>query len=150
MFAVRHTTTALVWGAAGWQKPNFNTIDFDTTGSWDKIKYFYRPNVAGYYQFTGSYVIVVAGVLSATLLSTSIWKNGGNIGQHNQTHDNAGGNINAGQSCTTITTMNGTTDYVEAYVYSHKTYTDTGPYPAHDWFCGQFLGPYIPSIDNVS
>lgn len=93
--------------------------NFDTANCFDNTtNYRFTPNVAGYYQFNA---IVTIGGASSGIVTTQIWKNGTNIssswmpmnGQYN------------GTTVSTLLYMNGSTDYVELYVYQNGGATQT-------------------------
>ena len=97
-----------------WTKVQFNNEDFDTNNNFDSTtNYRFTPTVAGYYQISFYW----ANGSGSTYNYASIYKNGSafktNIG-------NGSGGVGAGISV--LVYFNGSTDYVEAYVFS-----DFGP-----------------------
>ena len=97
-------------------KVAFDTVDFDTTNAFDAVNHRFKPNVAGYYEVNCG-CGMVAG--SATVY-VSIHKNG--VEYRRST---TGANANARLS--TLIHLNGTTDYVEGFVYCTANFsTDTG------------------------
>lgn len=97
--------------ASAYGKVALTTVGFDTTGDFDATtNYRYTPSVAGYYSFTGQ----VAGSAAARLFA-NIYKNGTLA---------SGGSDNATayrSIVSDILYMNGTTDYVELWVYTSAT-----------------------------
>jgi len=105
-----------------WTKLIFNTEDFDTANCFDSTtNYRYTPNVAGYYQINLICTVGQNGS-STTGYSSAIYRNGSIyvITQTGQVQNGAYGN----QSFSIILYLNGTSDYIEAYVNP----TNTGYY----------------------
>jgi hypothetical protein len=105
-------------------KLQFNTERFDTNNNYDPTtNYRFTPTVAGYY-----HIIVTCSLSetnSAYRIVSSIWKNGS---QYNTgTTAAASGNTFPASSATTLLYMNGSTDYVEGYVYLDSAATSTIP-----------------------
>jgi hypothetical protein len=97
---------------ATFTKLQVNTEFFDTNGNFDVSNYRFTPTVAGYYQFTGAwYANTSAGQVIAT-----IYKNG-------TAYQGASLQFSAGglQPCVnSLVYLNGSTDYVELYVYQSQ------------------------------
>jgi hypothetical protein len=89
-------------------KVQFQTEEFDTANCFDSTtNYRFTPTVAGYYQFTFAY-----GVNSvACQIIPAIYKNGSRVKRGNDVLTAYTGLASALIYC------NGTTDYIEAYVY---------------------------------
>jgi hypothetical protein len=111
-FSVYVGTTQTI--SSGNTKVAYDTKVFDTASCFNTSTYRFTPNVAGYYQFNVSMV-------SSTTFSIGegqIWKNGGS-GASSQIQ---GFEMSSGAASTCaaagIFYMNGSTDYVEAYIYS--------------------------------
>ncbi len=89
------------------------TEEFDTASCYDNTtNYRFTPNVAGYYQINGSWT---AGATAANL-NLRLYKNGA--------VEKLGQNIQASAATVTVSALiyfNGTTDYVELYVFSSAT-----------------------------
>jgi len=92
----------------------FDTEVFDTNSNFNTTNYRFTPTVAGYYQFNTS--IVSPGNLP--LGAAQVWKNGGSPASCQIQGYQNGASTNA-YSCSTagIFYMNGSTDYVEVYLY---------------------------------
>jgi len=96
---------------AGYSSPNFDTAScFNvTTGR-------FTPNVAGYYQFSWSCDFGNNGIGAATVIGSSVYKNG-------TTQWNAG--MQTGGTCygsvgsSAIVYMNGSTDYASVYLFQN-------------------------------
>lgn len=87
--------------------------EFDTGGCYDTSTYRFTPSIAGYYHINGAYQS--AGVpTSAGETYVTIFKNGGRFKDARQ-QTPSGSSWNANVS--SIVYFNGTTDYVEMYVY---------------------------------
>lgn len=99
--------------AATFTKLTFNTKVFDTNSNFDATtNYRFTPTISGYYQFT----LNIQGAANATYILAVLYKNGvvysyGNVGP---------GIAGAGSAsiASALISMNGSTDYVEAYVYT--------------------------------
>lgn len=93
----------------------FNAENFDTASCFDSTtNYRFTPNVAGYYQINlmGSF-----GSLSSGIVSVSIIKNGiSSIA----TSWSATVNQYIGTSASTVVYLNGSTDYIEGYIYQNS------------------------------
>ena len=95
-------------------KVPFDTAEFDTTGAFDLANHRYQPKVAGAYQISHG-----AGVEAAWVLSyASLYKNG--IEYRRATTAQ-----NSNTRLSTVVHLNGTTDYVEGYIYSDQAGTLT-------------------------
>jgi len=102
--------------AGTWTKAEFSNEQFDTNSNYDNsTNYRFTPTVAGYYvinidaRFTG--------VSGTSNLMGSIYKNGTRTTivqqQHAQTDDSSATGVN-------LMYLNGSTDYVECYVYTNN------------------------------
>ncbi len=95
----------------------FTKVGFDTaeswggaTNGWDAVNKRFKPTVAGYYSFTG-YVYCSVGWPDQSLLIVRI---SGSDDKRLQDSGSKTYNLN----CTGMVYLNGTTDYLEIYVYS--------------------------------
>ena len=94
--------------AGTFTKAQFNTEEFDTNSNYDATtNYRFTPTVAGYYQIT----VCVQKTSSATDIQTLIYKNGSAF-KNGVTPTSTSSAI-----VTALVYMNGSTDYVEGYVY---------------------------------
>lgn len=95
--------------ANAWTKVNFDTKEFDTASCYNTSLYRFTPNVAGYYQFN---LTVYVNPLSTEGI-IAFYKNG-SIFRY-------GADMQATYtwilSASTLCYMNGTTDYMEPYMY---------------------------------
>jgi len=99
--------------AATWTKVQFSTEEFDTANCYDPTtNYRFTPNVAGYYLITST----VETNASANT-GVAIYKNGSAYRRSWASNPGAG----AGAVITSLIYMNGSTDYVESYVYQNNT-----------------------------
>ena len=96
-------------------KINFDTVEFDVTSAFDVVNNRYMPLVAGYYM-----VNCGCGLVAGTVETyTSIYKNGVEY-RRSTTGDSANARLS------TLVYLNGTTDYVEGFVFSKSNFsTDT-------------------------
>lgn len=96
--------------AATVTKATLNTEQFDTASCFDNTtNYRFTPNVAGYYQLNATYGQVLSGTSYA-----AIYKNGSLLFQ---------GGASGNPTVSGLVYMNGTTDYVELYLYSTNAVT---------------------------
>jgi hypothetical protein len=99
--------------SVAWTKVQMNGELFDTASCYDTTNYRFTPTVAGYYQFN----LTVYQGQALIEMQPAIYKNG------------AGGNgvygpdtaSTYGVTVSTIMYMNGTTDYVEPYIYLYSS-----------------------------
>ena len=93
-------------------KVTFNTTVFDTASAFNTSTSRFVPQVAGYYQL--NYTTYVTGNLSQ--IQINLYKNGSqSTGQSYMATTMSSGAI---VSASTIIYMNGSTDYVEVYLYA--------------------------------
>lgn len=95
-----------------WTKCDLNSELFDTNNNFASSRF--TPTVAGYYQING---IVNYNVLQNSLCSAAIYKNGA-IHQQGMTQSATATYI---VTVNTLVYLNGSTDYVELYVYLSTT-----------------------------
>jgi hypothetical protein len=90
-------------------KVQLQTEEFDTSNAFDNVtNYRFTPTVAGYYQVNGAIGVNTI----ATSIAIMIYKNGVRFKDGNNM--NANGNAS---SVAALVYLNGTTDYLELYVY---------------------------------
>jgi len=96
-------------------KVQINTEYFDIGNCFDTSNYRFTPNVAGYYQINGSLYFNI-GLTSDYSIAARIFKNGSEY----KTDFNQGGSPYGyyGAYTSSIIYCNGTTDYIELYVYT--------------------------------
>jgi hypothetical protein len=99
-----------------WTKVTVDTELFDTNNNYASSRF--TPTVAGYYQLNGA---VVFGSGTSGLRSVAIYKNGVSAAQ-GTTLDTSSFNL----LVSTLVYLNGTTDYVELYVFTVNTSTVGG------------------------
>jgi hypothetical protein len=105
-------TAAQSISAATYTKIQFSTEEFDTNNCYDPTtNYRFTPNVAGYYQIT-----VNASTNSTQNLAVSVYKNGT---RYREVFTSNPG-IGASSLITSLIFMNGTTDYVEGYIWQNS------------------------------
>jgi len=111
-----------------WTKVIFDTERFDTNSNYDNSTYRFTPTVAGYYQINFS--LDVGSSTSATQSLCSIYKNG----SYYSSGVNLSGSVTFyGNSISSLIYCNGSTDYIEAYIYigaSTASYTTQGNFDA--------------------
>jgi hypothetical protein len=113
-FSAYYSGASQIPSANVYTKLIFNTEDFDTNNNFDSTtNYRFTPTVAGYYQINLICSVGQNGSAQTTYRS-AIYKNGSiyaNI---------ASGQVPAGaygnQSMSIIVSLNGSTDYIEAYI----------------------------------
>ena len=109
--------------ASTWTKVTMNAEDFDTNTNYDPTtNYRFTPTVAGYYQIT-SVVYWENGTATQSGLSLAIYKNGSIYrGVRNLVQASGGGSA----TISLPMLFNGSTDYVEVYVWSGQAGTVFG------------------------
>ena len=118
-------------------KVPINTKTFDTNTCFDTTNYRFTPTVAGYYQVQGSVFISPPNNTSGFILS--IYKNGSEFQQvHRENFQNY---FNQTAKGGTIVYCNGSTDYIELYIWQNGGSTQTfgGSTGLSTWFSGCFL-----------
>ena len=96
----------------------YNSVDFDTNSGWNNTSYQYKPTVAGYYQFTWGVLINALTAGGTQEFFSAIYKNGTTYTWGiDLTPSTVHYSFTSG-SC--ILYLNGSTDYVEIYVYQNS------------------------------
>jgi len=112
-------------------KVQWNVEDFDIGSCYDHAtNYRFTPNVAGKYVITHCLTVNNSTGVDVDALFVEIWKNGSNaypsISRQGLNSVSTANNFNEISFCVTkIFDMNGTTDYVEAYVHAAGTNLQT-------------------------
>ena len=88
-------------------KLEFQTKEFDTANCYNNSTYRFTPNVAGYYQVN----ISAGGWASGSYAQLWVWKNGGQF----KAVSIISGAVQV--NGTALIYLNGTTDYIEGYIY---------------------------------
>jgi len=103
-------------------KVPYDTVTFDTDSCFNTTTNRFTPTKAGYYLVTASCALTFgAGGHPNTINHyIKVYKNGSTyaLGNHNRYSTSTSEWFYGTQSCTTLVYMNGSTDYLEAYVYS--------------------------------
>lgn len=98
--------------ASTFTKVQFNTEEFDTNSNYDNAtNYRFTPTVAGYYQVNSC---VACTATSGTLYAISLYKNGAGFKNGNDLR--AASTVN-NVVVSTLVYMNGSTDYLEVYIF---------------------------------
>lgn len=118
-----YNSVAIAINYATWTKIAMQTEEWDTANCFDSTtNYRFTPNVAGYYQLSGS-----LQVTNNIIMALSIYKNGNEYRRGLYSNP---ATIFCG-SISSMVYLNGTTDYVELYGYSAtagSVNTQTGTY----------------------
>ena len=105
------------FSSSTWTKAAFNVEDFDTNSDYDNAtNYRFQPTVAGYYQVNTNVRINYSGSASDYTI-VHIYKNGTFSGV-DSTIANVTGNW-GGRATSAVFHMNGSTDYLEVFVYAN-------------------------------
>jgi len=112
-----------------YSKVPFDSVNFDTVGSYDTSNYRWTPNVEGYYQFN-AYVQTAAAVAH----HGGFAKNG-SIVAYGTNHSNI---THYGDQNSCMLYMNGTTDYIEYFLLVGST-TNTAFSASTVWFDGALV-----------
>jgi hypothetical protein len=118
--------------SATYTKVTFDTEEFDTNSNF--LSSTFTPTVAGYYQVNGA-LDVGASATTLSRIQISIYKNGGS---YKTTAISYGGTVatEQGPSISTIVYCNGSTDYIEMWVYAVGTSPIVYPSSVTTWFSG--------------
>jgi len=93
---------------------------FDTNSCYDVSTYRFTPTVAGFYQINGACLITfLPGDINCSIV-LSIYKNGTQFSSATSWSTTSLGTWSAGVNMSDIVNMNGTTDYIEMYVYHNQ------------------------------
>lgn len=105
-------------------KAQLTVEDFDTAGAFDSTtNYRFTPQIAGYYQINATITVTSTGGLTRQILS--IYKNGSQLIRGVDLPFSAAANSVVFASCSDLIYFNGSTDYLELYVYLVGTGTLT-------------------------
>jgi hypothetical protein len=130
--AYANASTSLTSGVQ--TKLAFQAEIFDTANCFDSTtNYRFTPNVAGYYQISGTYVVLGGTTINAI----AVYKNGASYAS-TQVPQTA----NGGAPCVSVVVyMNGTTDYVELYALqlSGGTLSTFISGQVYQWFSGSMI-----------
>jgi hypothetical protein len=107
-------TSAQAISPSTYTKVAFDSVVFDTAGDWDATNKRFTPSVAGFYQVNTSININYTGQDNAQAIVV-IYKNGSEYAWDTAV---AGLGNRVSSSLSTVVEMNGTTDYVEVFVFS--------------------------------
>jgi hypothetical protein len=108
-----YQSSAQTISAATLTKVQLQTEEFDIANCFDSAtNYRFTPNVAGYYQINGTISTGSAGVNNVV----TIYKNGSEFKRGNQINYSGAAPTQAVVSA--LVYLNGSTDYVELYVYT--------------------------------
>ncbi len=111
-----------------------NVEEFDTANCYNTSTYRFTPNVAGYYQFNGQTENVSGGGARIIL---QFYKNGAEAKRGNDLGLPSGNWASAGgMVVNALIYCNGTTDYVEFYIYDTGGQTVAGGNSAVSYFQG--------------
>lgn len=137
-FRARCTTTQ-TFGASGYTKVQCNTEDFDTTSAYDNAtNYRFTPQVPGKYLFVGT--CSVTSMPDGKQIGVVFYKNGA-AERFNGLYNGATAALQVNGAA--IIELNGSTDYVELYVWNGDTASKTNETAAsyfNSMFSGAFLG----------
>lgn len=104
-----YQSSAQTLSANTWTKVQLQTEEFDTASCFDNAtNYRFTPNVAGYYQLTCN-----AFSTTANMVAVAVYKNGTGFKFGPQ----VGASNMIGMQMTALVYLNGSTDYVEFYLY---------------------------------
>ena len=119
-------------------KVSFDTEVFDTDSAYDhSTNYRFTPQTAGKYSVSHMLYLDGQGQGNLRIFSARIYKNGSVVGISGD--DKATGYQNNGVESLTITVeMNGSSDYLEAYVYQFTQDSSTSPAGGSDAYSALF------------
>ena len=108
-----HQTSGQTIARGVFTKINWHAEDFDVAGDFDLANDKFLPTVAGYYQINLN--VVMSGLPDQAQVITCIYKNGTCIASGRTSGTEATPHF--GGTAATIVYLNGSTDYIEGYVY---------------------------------
>jgi hypothetical protein len=119
---------------ATYTKVRFNVEEWDTNSNFDSTtNYRFTPTVAGYYQFSFGISTEPSGN-TATRILTAFFKNGS---EYKMGNDIVGANVTTnGPVGSTLIYLNGSTDYVEVYIYINAGTPVIRGTSSSTWFSG--------------
>ena len=97
---------------ATWTKVTLSTEEFDTNNNFDTSTYRFTPTVAGYYLISA--FSNINGSTNPSYTRGSLWKNGA---EYKSTFLYGSASTNGVITVTSVVYLNGSTDYIEFYVY---------------------------------
>jgi hypothetical protein len=127
--AYANAATSLTNGA--FTKISFQVEDYDTNNNFASSRF--TPTVAGYYQISAA--SNVSGGTTAEL-SIAVYKNGAG---HRQGSDFITAGAQYSQTISTLVYLNGSSDFVEIYVYIDAAAKSTGTGGNNVWFNGAMI-----------
>jgi hypothetical protein len=123
---------------ASFTKLQLQTKTFDTASCFDATtNYRFTPTVAGYYQLNGQ---VSIGGAALGYSQISIYKNGSEYARGSVSPNNT--SVGAQSTVSTVVYLNGSTDYVELYVYQNSGGSVTNQ---NNTFMNYFSGSMVRS-----
>lgn len=108
-----NATQSITGGAS--TKVRFDAETFDTNNNYDTSNYRFLPTVAGYYQINAT--VMMAN--TSGFMYAMIYKNGTNYSRGSMNNANASSYPTA--TANNVVYCNGTTDYIEIWVYFSNT-----------------------------
>jgi hypothetical protein len=108
-------------GQTTWTKIQFNTKNFDTNTNFSTVNYRFTPTVSGYYQLNGG--CTLTGSATTGGIQIALVVNGVTYYRGNRLPCVASQDIQAVVS--NVLYFNGSTDYVELYIYQFSAVTLT-------------------------
>jgi hypothetical protein len=127
--AYANVATSLTNGA--FTKISFQVEDYDTNNNFASSRF--TPTVAGYYQISAASNIVGGATVE---VSIAVYKNGS---IHKQGSDFITAGSQYAQSISTLVYCNGSTDYIEIYLYMATAGKTTGTGDSNVWFNGAMI-----------
>ena len=117
-----------------WTKITFNSEDFDTNNNFASSRF--TPTVAGYYQISAN--VRMTSMASGNNIGLQIYKNGSANSEIGNANEGAAGDASRGGS--SLIYFNGSTDYVEIYLYqSNASAKSTVDGTQYTWFTGALV-----------
>jgi hypothetical protein len=130
--AARITSTQAI-SSSTWTKILFNSEEFDTNNCFDLTNSRFTPTVAGYYQFSGVGYVQYSGSIVNNSHFVSLYKNGV-IFKYGSGIAVASSSVV--HQVSALIYLNGSTDYVEMYIYCSGTNSTVSADPALNSFQG--------------
>ena len=107
-----------------WTKATFNTTSFDTDSDFDTTNYRFVPSKAGKYAVFANIYISYGASNTATTEVLAVRKNNTDVLYYR--HSITSGGFNSSLALSGVIEMNGTTDYLDVWLFSNSAVPTTG------------------------
>ena len=119
-----YMSSSLLPSQSTWTKCPFNTTSFDTDSDFDTTNYRFVPSKAGKYAVFANTYISYGASNTATTEVLAVRKNNTDVLYYR--HSITSGGFNSSLALSGIIEMNGTTDYLDVWMFSNSAVPTTG------------------------